>query len=94
MILKVIFLILSILFGVCVFLGYYVRKKGEIHYHNCWIKIDIFNNVKPDYLEMTVEPTPEWIKSAGKEIQEKYNLDYVEHIYISGIIARHKRINK
>lgn len=43
--------------------------------------------------EMTVEPSPQWMKDAGKEIQEKYNLDYVDKIYITGIIARHYRLN-
>ena len=43
--------------------------------------------------EMTVEPSPQWMKDAGKEIQEKYNLDYVEKVYITGIIARHYRLN-
>lgn len=41
--------------------------------------------------EMTVSPTPQWIKDAGKEIQEKYNLEYVDRVYISGIIAKHYR---
>lgn len=49
--------------------------------------------MKPDVYEMTVEPSPQWMKDAGKEIQEKYNLDYVDKIYITGIIARHYRIN-
>ena len=43
--------------------------------------------------EVTVEPSPQWMKDAGKEIQEKYNLDYVEKIYITGIIARYYRLN-
>lgn len=41
--------------------------------------------------ELTVDPTPQWIKDAGKEIQEKYNLEYVEKVFISGIIAKHYR---
>ena len=44
-------------------------------------------------MEATVDPTPQWIKDAGKAIQEKYNLDYVEKIYIAGIIARHYRLS-
>lgn len=50
-------------------------------------------NNSPKTTELTVEPSPQWMKDAGKEIQEKYNLDYVEKVYITGIIARHYRIN-
>ena len=49
--------------------------------------------ISPQITEMTVDPSPQWMKDAGKEIQEKYNLDYVDKIYITGIIARHYRIN-
>lgn len=46
-----------------------------------------------DVYEITVDPSPQWMKDAGKEIQEKYNLDYVDKVYITGIIAKHYRIN-
>ena len=48
---------------------------------------------RSEVYEMTVEPTPQWMKDAGKEIQEKYGLEYVDKVYIAGIIARHYRIN-
>ena len=47
----------------------------------------------PKITEMTVEPSPQWMKDAGKEIQQKYNLDYIDRVYITGVIARHYRIN-
>lgn len=51
------------------------------------------NNNPLKITEVTVEPSPQWMKDAGKEIQEKYNLDYIEKVYITGIIARHYRLN-
>ena len=50
-------------------------------------------NNSPIITEPTVEPSPQWMKDAGKEIQEKYNLDFVDKVYITGIIARHYRLN-
>lgn len=44
-----------------------------------------------EILEMTVKPTPQWIKDAGQEIAKEYNLRYVEGIFIGGIIAKHYR---
>lgn len=49
------------------------------------------NQRQSDITEMTVEPSPQWMKDAGKEIQERYKLEYVDKVYISGIIAKHYR---
>ena len=49
------------------------------------------NKDNPEITEMTVSPAPQWMRDAGKEIQEKYNLEYVDRVYISGIIAKHYR---
>lgn len=44
-----------------------------------------------EIVEMIVEPTPQWIKEAGKEIAQKYSLRSPEHIFVGGIIAKHFR---
>lgn len=44
--------------------------------------------------EMTVEPTPQWIKDAAKEIAKEHKItDFLDIICIGGIISKHYNRN-
>ena len=42
--------------------------------------------------EMTVEPSPQWIKDAGEEIAKRYHLSVLEKVTVRGIISKYYRL--
>jgi hypothetical protein len=40
-----------------------------------------------------IKPTPQWLDKLGHDIADKYNLTYVDGIFISGMICKAIRLN-
>lgn len=71
------------------------NASWNVFYFNFYITMamSLQENNSSKITEMTVAPSPQWMKDASKEIQERYKLEYVDKVYISGIIAKHYRLN-